>query len=274
MKTTTTACAALLASAREIYMAELYTLTLRDGAVTRWAAADVAVSYLGNTWAPGPIIERDSIKSQMGLQVATVGVTMHADSTITAAWRGVLDGASMLIEKAFTDTPGGSIAGTVHLYEGRVADIEVNSTSIKLSIKDFVELLDTPVPLDVYQAGCVHSLYDSGCGVNKAANGLGLSVQAGTAVSLIKCAVTGAGVYDLGELLFTSGVNAGVRRAVKAHTAGQLLLSFPLLDLPAAGDTFTVYKGCDKKASTCQSKFGNQAKFKGFPFVPAPETAV
>jgi hypothetical protein len=50
---------------------------------------------------------------------------------------------------------------------------------------------------------------------------------------------------------------------------------------PQAGETFTIYPGCDKvgqiggdiAAGTCQVKFSNIARFKGTPFVPTPENA-
>lgn len=282
MKTTTPACATLLQSSRQVFMVELLTLTLPDGTAVRWSCGDVAIAYGGNTWQPGPVIERDSVRLSTGIEVVSCSVTFHADDSVTiagvpllrAARRGVLGGASVKIEKGFTDDPANPLAGLVHLFEGRIGDVEINSTSVQCEVKSFTELLDTMIPRNVYQASCLHTLYGAGCGVSKAANGLNLQVQAGSTASVLRCLVAGAGVYDLGELVFTSGVNLGVRRAVKQHTAGQLLLSFPLADLPAVGDTFTVYKGCDKTLATCKAKFANGARFKGFPFVPAPETAV
>lgn len=282
MKTTSLECQILFQSTRQVYMVELVTLTLNEGSVIRWAASDVTITHGARTWMPGPVIERDSIKTSIGIQVVTCGMTLHADDSVTvlsmpllqAARRGVLDGASILIEKGFTDAPGQSIKGTVHLFEGRVGDIEINSTSLDLTIKSFTELLDTLVPVDVYQASCLHTLYGAGCGLSKAAHALNLTVAAGSTRSNLVCSVAGSGVYDLGELVFNSGPNAGVRRAVKVHTDGNLQLSFPLEDAPAIGDSFTVYKGCNKTKETCQAKFNNVVHFRGFPYVPQPETAV
>jgi hypothetical protein len=33
-----------------------------------------------------------------------------------------------------------------------------------------------------------------------------------------------------------------------------------------------VYPGCDKQQATCRGKFANLARFRGQPYVPAPET--
>lgn len=282
MKTTTPECAALLQSNRALFMVELFTLTLQGGTVIRWACSDLEVKFGATTWAPGPLIERGKISNSVGIVVTSCDVTLHANDVITvlgvpllqAARRGVLDGASMLIEKGFAAEPGATLVGTVHLFEGKVGDIEVNSTTARLAVKHFIEVLDTQVPVDVYQATCLHTLYSPGCGLTKSAHALNLTVGSGSTRGLLLCGVTGSGVYDLGELVFTSGANAGLRRAVKVHTSGQLALSFPLPELPAVGDGFTVYKGCNKLQTTCFAKFANVVHFRGFPYVPAPETAV
>ena len=288
MKSTTPECVTLLQSGASVYMAELYTLTLLGGTVIRWANADLDVTFDGHTWTPGPVIERDAITTAIGIEVATCGVLLHANDSVTvlgvpllhAARRGALDGASMLIERAFTDAPGNPIKGLVHLFEGTVGDLEINGTTLNVTVKSFAVALDTMVPVDVYQETCLHALYSPhsdtkpGCGLNKAANGISLTVSAGSTRSSIVCGVTGSGTYELGELVFNSGVNAGVRRSVKIHTAGNLRLSFPLEDAPAVGDSFTVYKGCNKTKATCRDKFANIIHFRGFPDVPQPETAV
>lgn len=282
MKTTTTAAATLLQSSRQVFMVELYTLTLVTGTVIRWSASDVDVTYGATTWVRGPIIERDRVTTGIGIKVesrqiklfAGDGVTVLGVPLLQAARLGMLDGAMLLIQKGITDDPVNPLLGLVHIDEGRVGDIEINSNSVTLTVRQFIELLDVQYPPDVYGASCLNDLYDGLCGVSKSANGLNLSVQSGSTNTTLMCGVSGAGVYDLGILVFTSGVNAGVQRAVKAHTAGQLLLSFPLLDPPSVGDSFTVYKGCDKTKGTCQAKFSNGAKFRGYPFVPQPETAV
>jgi len=53
-----------------------------------------------------------------------------------------------------------------------------------------------------------------------------------------------------------------------------MLFNSPLPFAPNAGDAFTAYPGCDKTQNTCTAKFNNLANFEGFPYVPAPETAI
>jgi hypothetical protein len=44
-----------------------------------------------------------------------------------------------------------------------------------------------------------------------------------------------------------------------------------LPNAPCVGDAFTAAQGCDHTLATCQSKFANQARFRGFPYVPPPQ---
>jgi hypothetical protein len=43
--------------------------------------------------------------------------------------------------------------------------------------------------------------------------------------------------------------------------------------VPAPGDTFIAYPGCDKTQSTCSGKFSNLVNFGGSPYIPVPETS-
>jgi len=82
-----------------------------------------------------------------------------------------------------------------------------------------------------------------------------------------------SGWFDMGTVTFMSGANAGVSRTVKSYSPGTLSFSLPWPNVPAVGDTFTAYAGCDKQQSTCGSKFSNLVRFSAEPFIPAAETA-
>ncbi len=42
----------------------------------------------------------------------------------------------------------------------------------------------------------------------------------------------------------------------------------------AAGDTFTVTAGCDKRFATCRDRFDNTVNFRGFPHIPGNDFVV
>lgn len=79
--------------------------------------------------------------------------------------------------------------------------------------------------------------------------------------------------YDGGLVRFETGDNAGILREIKSanlDSGGEVSLSL-YLRMPfnvSAGDTFTIWPGCDKSPGTCQSRFSNIFNFQGFPYVP------
>lgn len=82
------------------------------------------------------------------------------------------------------------------------------------------------------------------------------------------------GYFDMGKVIFTSGANNGIFRAVKAYTTGHITVVPPLPNVPQVGDTFMAYPGCDGQQSTCSDKFSNLLHFSGEPYIPVPESAV
>lgn len=71
--------------------------------------------------------------------------------------------------------------------------------------------------------------------------------------------------FAQGDITFTSGANAGVKRVVKKSTGAtkdfELQTAFPN-DI-AIGDVFSATVGCDGRASTCKNVFNNLVNFRG-----------
>lgn len=84
------------------------------------------------------------------------------------------------------------------------------------------------------------------------------------------------GYFDNGLILFTTGVNAGLSREVKAHTlvAGEAhvvtRLSFP--EDVEVGDEAVLTRGCDFTFETCRDTYNNAINFRGEPHLPGTET--
>ena len=73
---------------------------------------------------------------------------------------------------------------------------------------------------------------------------------------------------------FTTGLNTGLQRTIKAYTNGSpsnFTLISPFPNVPTIGDSFTIYAGCDKSMATCTARFSNLVNFRGTPFVPAAD---
>ncbi|MGC2741676.1 MAG: DUF2163 domain-containing protein, partial [Candidatus Angelobacter sp.] len=104
-----------LQTATEIRMADLYTITLTGGSVLRYTTWDTTLTVSGNTFLTGPPnIERSAIEEKLGMDVATLEVTIAASATdlvngvpiLQAIGQGLFDGAAFRIDRLFMDSNG------------------------------------------------------------------------------------------------------------------------------------------------------------------------
>ena len=270
-------------------MADAFTLTLRSGSVLCYTNVDVTFGFAYNgtnftALANSVLIDGLKYKAAVGLDVDQQQITVAADSSYTipggapflqALVEGAFDGCEIVRYRVFfSDRLGGTVIGAVMLFKGRVGEVqEIGRSSAKITVNSDLVLLDNYMPRNIYQATCLHTLYDSGCTLSKAAFSANGTVMAGSTSSIIYW--TGANTnYQQGTITFTSGVNAGVTATVGSATTGQLVLIYPLENAPAAGDTFSVAFGCDHTLATCRAKFNNGNNFRGFPYVPPPQMAI
>lgn len=205
---------------------------------------------------------------------------------LAAAAGGALDGAVVTVERAYLAAwPTPWIrrvpilsSGSITIFAGRMAEVDVGRSFAVLNVNDFRELLDIAMPRNLYQSGCRFTLFDTGCTLSAAA-----FVVAGTVVDInangneITANLTDAtGYYDLGRLVMTSGDNTGFGRQVRSWTLATHVIKIiaPFFFDVAIGDTFNIYPGCNKTLTICTNTFANAVNYGGFPDIPAPETAV
>lgn len=277
MKTANASLITLLGTVNEIVMADLLTITLLGGGVLYLTSADIDITYGGNTYlSRGIQFARSKIKTVVGIQVDSLSLSLYGDSTtlingqalFTAAVLGVFDGASVRLERAYMQTIG-TIVGTLIQFIGNISQADIGRTEVKLQVKSNLELLNIMMPRNVWQQGCINTLYDTACGLPRTP--VASSTNAGSTSSIINCGLTNAdGYFNLGYITYTSGANNGVRRTIKTYTVGILTTMNPLPNVPALNDTFNAFRGCDKTQSTCNG-YGNLARYRGMPYIPSPD---
>jgi uncharacterized phage protein (TIGR02218 family) len=284
MKTASGPLIALLNSGTDFQQADLWTITLSGGTVIRWSGADKALVANSQTFALGPLIERTTIEEKIGLEAVSMDVTITGDSNDTIngvpviqfiAQRG-FDGAVIKLERAFFPTWSDPVTGTILRFGGKVTSVnEIKGESAQVTVSSWLMLLDTMMPTDLYQASCLHTVYNSGCGLNPADFDVSGSVTSGSTTTLINSGLSmTANDYAQGRMVFTSGPNTGVQRGVKSNTTSGITVVSPFPFVPAVGNTFTVFKGCDRTRGTCLTKFNNLLNYKGTDFVPVPEASL
>ncbi len=280
---TTAINAARAALDAPLAFAECFTFTLATGTVLAWTNVDLPVSYNGTSFsATGPLVQGLKFKASVGLEVDKQQITIAArpsdlisgSPALNAIRDGAFDGATVQRDRVFLSAIGGAVIGGVTLFHGRVSTVDsVGRTQAQITVASDLVILDYDMPRNLYSPSCVHTLYDSGCGVIRGTYSVSGAVGAGSTAGLILTGVAAAG-HAQGSIVFTSGVNANLRATVKSVAPGaSLSLMYPLPSTPQAGDAFTVAFGCDHTRGTCQAKFANLVNFRGFPFVPPPQIA-
>jgi len=121
----------------------------------------------------------------------------------------------------------------------------------------------------------------AGCGVSLSANTVTGTLTSVTSASVFTASARteAADTFGAGTIQFTSGPNAGLKALEIKSFAGGVITTFePFYYLPAAGNAYSMVRGCRKRLSDCQARWNgsgivsNVANFGGFPWIPTGST--
>lgn len=311
MKSVSPELLALLAT-EKWFMADLYTISLVSGSVLRYNTFDMDVTADGHVFScSGPLIKRAAITWRLGVEVDELELTVHpvpvepffaaalsygdgylldqdgglilverAETPsyidgipfLAALRRGALDGADITVRRAFMPTPGDTSVGTVLIFHGSVSGIDADRTSARITIASPLERLNIMLPRGLYSPTCILTLFDTVCGLNRAAYTSSGVVGEGATTRLIPVSgvIADEGYYSQGVLSLAGGT---IRRTIASWSGGVARLISPLLDAPAEGDAVEMTAGCSKTLARCR-EFDNTTRFHGEPWIPEPETAI
>ena len=287
-----------LLTTRQFQWAGLYKITLIGGGASYYySSCDTSILFNGNTYLSpsrsGALFERrgerGKVSLKTGLEVNTLqftvlpnGATIQGVPFLEAVKQGAFDGADVTFSHAYWAQSNYSSlilpVGVVTQFRGSVAPVQAGRSKAQFTINSYTDRLNQNLPRNIYQAGCINTLFDGGCTLNPASFAVSGSAAAGSIANFIGATLSqNTGYFDLGKITFTSGANNGLSRGIKQYIKGSpstfsLMSPFPVA--PATGDTFTIYPGCDKMRATCQGKFANLANFRGFPYIPENTTGV
>ena len=271
----------------------LYKFTSAAGATDYFTDLDTDINYDQVTWKSGSLrIDGLRRKLGIGLQVdeqeikiwASPTDTLFGSNFLVGAEQGLLDGCLISRQRAVWPMVTGNAAQDVQnqpfavytLYTGYFAEITKGGlTHIEAKLKSPLVKLETNMPRNYYQPGCLWTLYDTGCTLAKTAFAVTGTVGLGPTNTVIPITggITGIGAdgnpqYAQGRLLFTSGVNTNLQVLIDTNDTANLYLAYPLNAVPSPGDTVTFYPGCSKTFKTCGAKFNNTGNFRGYDKVP------
>lgn len=252
------------------------------------------------TYLPGPLIDRGKISTKLGLEVATLDMMVSATLAdlingtplIPFAQGRGFDGATVVLYRAFLPAWDQPITGVTVAFSGRVTALkDLNRSQFTMTVSAWTVLLNVNMGPDVFQAGCLNTHYDANCGLAViTSGGLGASppqnswdgtVGASPAPTTTAFELAGAAAgmadhyFDKGTVLFTSGANSGLVRAVQSNVGGLISFAFGFPVAPTAGDSYTALRGCLLTLADCKAQrtlSDAETHFRGQPLTPAAIT--
>jgi uncharacterized phage protein (TIGR02218 family) len=254
-------------------LATCWKITRRDGVVLGFTDHVRDLDVDGVTYRAASGYTRTAIRSTADLAVDNLDVeSVFADDGITEEdlRAGRYDFAEVRMFLVDYEDLG---EGILKLRRGWLGEVSIRDGRYVAELRGLAQKLQMAVG-EVYAPDCAADLGDARCGVDLAALEESGSVTAVTSITTVETSLAEAtGWYDGGELLWTSGANAGQTVAVRHWDAGTgtLSLFLPALHAMQPGDAFTVRPGCNKSFATCRGKFGNAINFRGFPHVPGTD---
>ena len=260
--------------------------------------------------------ERGKVTSKVSYapKANTMDLTVVADITVTVpvgsgavpvplvclVSLGLFDAALVTVYTIYwaigsTPAAGVSAYGGIVTFLGKIANFApAGRSKTKFQVADMLYLLNYDTPPNLLQSGCRFQLFDQGCTLLQSSFGLANTVAAGSNNFFLNLGsnVNTASFWNAfmtftqGTILFTSGLNAGLRYYIKAEvdssgnmiapgaSCTRLQLGRPLVFPAMTGDTFTMYPGCAKTLSACRDQFNNLIHIGSTLFTPNPEQAL
>ena len=156
----------------------------------------------------------------------------------------------------------------VALGDGTIGAVETGDAGFVAELRGAGAVLEQPV-VEETSPECRAELGDKRCRVPMAGRRQITRVTAidGTRVTL-ELAEPLAGAYALGLLRWIGGANAGLASAIIASDGNTVMLRLSPMRMVVPGTLVELIEGCDKRLTTCATRFGNAANFRGEPYLP------
>lgn len=288
MKQASQALIRLLLNNQVFYTADLYTITLSDKTVLRYTNCDVPLMVDGNRYQILSIARTGTTQTR-GIDVDELTLTIDTDkkdklpgglTLMQGIAAGSFEHAMLRLDRVFNPSPFAINTPKIDKdyvllwWIGLLNIDEAGGLSVSATASSMTQLLNNKFPRNLYYPPCIHTLGGTDCKVDLTKHQASGKLAIGsTRLKLITNLTAANGAFSQGSIRFTSGANTNVTRTVKTYENGELMVILPFTNLPAKGDTFIVYPACNKTMDVCKNVFHNLEHYRGYPFIPVPETA-
>lgn len=262
-------------------LAWCWRITRPDGVTFGFTDHDRTLSFDGTDFEPESGLTASEVRSGSDLSVDAQdaqGVLSSDRITEIDILDGRWDNAAVEVWRVNWSTP----AQRVLLRRGAIGQIRRGRLAFVAEVRSLAHVLGQTVGR-TFQASCDAALGDARCGVNLDAatfkgTGAVIDVLRDRAFTATGLGSFTSGWFAFGLVEWSIGANAGRRVEVLSHDLVDGVAILTLLEAPVrpitATDAFVVRAGCDKRISTCGTKFANVANFRGFPHIPGQDAVL
>jgi uncharacterized phage protein (TIGR02218 family) len=243
----------------------------RGATVWRYASWHAHVTFLGETWEPSTISTGD-VESTNDIIKDTLSIELPITDALAETYLGYpMDVITRLtVYRSSYD----ELNDYLTEFRGRVSSSEVSGGTLTLECTPIISKLQHVGLRATISRTCRHTLYGSGCMLDKAdflTTGLVVSSVEGPGVAIPAIVeTTGNGPYTGGVLVAPDGT----MRTITRHSSIYVTLIAPIPSLTAAwlanpsGVTVGLYLGCDRTIAAC-ARLNNRGNFGGFSELPS-----
>lgn len=263
--------------------AQTWTITRTDGEVFAFTSLDTNLTFRGVVHKACDSLSATATEMSAALgsvgNMELVGILSDTGIKDEELYAGLFDGAEIEIWMVPWENAGGEIP--FRLLAGTMGDIRQGLQGFNAEIVTPGAQMQQKPLLEVVTPSCRYELGDSRCTVDLDALTVSGSVTSLTIptspnstarrVFVDSTRTEVDGYFNLGEVEWLTGDNAGVISEVKDFTSKTYTFWDPLLHPIQVGDTYEARPGCDKLESTCKDKFDNFVNNGGFTFVPGED---
>lgn len=243
----------------------------RDGVILGFTDHDRDLTFEGVTHQAATGLEAAEASSELGFAISggeVAGALMAASLTESDLIMGAYDGASVtswLVNWS-------DVSQRQLLDQGTIGEVKRSDHGFTAEVRSAAHAYGQEQGR-IYSRECAADLGDADCGVLLVpVNAQVTATDGRLGVVLSGASATADGLFTRGTLTFTSGANAGYTSEIKLHrnVSGQVDVHLwqPAPKPIVVGTGVALRQGCDKRFSTCVSRFGNGARFRGFPHMP------
>lgn len=248
-------------------LAFIWRIDRRDGITLGLTSHDRDLLIDGLTYRAAPGMIPSAIERQNGLDPDSIELTgaLTSDAiTETDLAAGRWDSATLRVWAVNWEAPE---IDPLFLVRGELGMVETGEGGFAAELRGPAALLEAPV-VEETTPECRASLGDRRCGVDMAARRHFARIVAVDGMQVTVAASAADNAYVAGTLRWLDGANSGIDSRIVASSGAMLTLREPPYFAVVPGTRVMLIEGCDRRFSTCVSRFANAANFRGEPHLP------